>query len=40
MVEIFFIKKSIEKFRELKQAYIEYKKSKKELYNLLKEKEG
>lgn len=35
-IEIYLIHKSIERFRELKKAYIDLEKSKKDLYNLLK----
>ena len=35
--ELFFIAKSKEKFNELKQAYIEYKKAKSDLYNYMRD---
>ena len=38
-IEIYLIHKSMERFRELKKAYIDLEKTKKELYNLLKSKE-
>ena len=38
-IEIYFIYKSRKKFRDLKEAYKEYKKSREDLYNPLKDKE-
>ena len=37
-IELYFLYKSREKFLELKKVYKELKKSKEDLYNLLKDK--
>jgi hypothetical protein len=38
-IEIYFIRKSRESFRELKQAYREMKDAEQDLHNLLKDKD-